>query len=35
MTITEAGDLAYDHGTYSIRFDGPDGPVRAEGKYVV
>lgn len=35
MTITEAGDLANDRGAYSIRLDGPDGPVRAEGKCVV
>ena len=29
-----SGDLAYDVGTYTLSFDGPDGKVTDTGKYV-
>jgi uncharacterized protein (TIGR02246 family) len=35
ISVARAGDIAYDIGTYSLAFDGEQGPVRDRGKYVV
>jgi ketosteroid isomerase-like protein len=35
IAVAQAGDVAYDIGTYSLAFDGGQGPVRDRGKYVV
>jgi len=35
VVVAKAGDLAYDVGTYSLAFDGDQGPVSESGKYVV
>ena len=34
IRVANAGDLAYDVGTYTFSFDGPDGKVTDTGKYV-
>jgi ketosteroid isomerase-like protein len=34
IRVANAGDLAYDLGTYTFSFDGPDGKVTDTGKYV-
>lgn len=34
IRVANAGDLAYDLGTYTFSFDGPDGRVTDTGKYV-
>lgn len=33
--VARSGDLAYDFGTYTFAFDGEDGRVTNNGKYVV
>lgn len=35
VEVAEAGDMAYDVGTYTLAFESENGPVRDEGKYVV
>lgn len=35
IEIAEAGDMAYDVGTYQLSFQGEGGPVQDVGKYVV
>ncbi len=35
IVIAEAGDMAYDIGTYNFGLDGPDGRIEDKGKYVV
>ena len=35
ITIAEAGDVAYDIGTYDLSFTGDAGKVTDHGKYVV
>ncbi len=35
VEVAEAGDMAYDLGTYSLSYDGPSGRVADRGKYVV
>lgn len=35
ISVAQAGDVAYDIGTYSLAFDSEQGPVRDRGKYVV
>lgn len=35
ISVAQAGDIAYDIGTYSLAFDSEQGPVRDRGKYVV
>ena len=35
LEVAEAGDMAYEVGTYSLSFDGPNGRANDEGKYVV
>ena len=35
IVIAEAGDMAYDIGTYNLGLDGPDGRIEDTGKYVV
>lgn len=35
IEVAEAGDMAYDVGTYQLSFEGEDGPVQDVGKYVV
>ena len=35
IVVAQAGDIAYDIGSYSLAFDGEQGPVRDRGKYVV
>ena len=35
IVIAEAGDMAYDIGTYNFGMDGPDGRIEDNGKYVV
>jgi uncharacterized protein (TIGR02246 family) len=35
IAVAEAGDIAYDIGTYSLAFTGDQGPVQDLGKYVV
>ncbi len=35
IVIAEAGDMAYDIGTYNLGLDGPDGRIEDKGKYVV
>jgi ketosteroid isomerase-like protein len=35
VKVAEAGDMAYDFGTYSLSYDGPQGRVRDKGKYLV
>jgi uncharacterized protein (TIGR02246 family) len=35
IAVAEAGDIAYDIGTYSLAFTGEKGPVQDVGKYVV
>jgi uncharacterized protein (TIGR02246 family) len=35
IEIGAAGDVAYDIGTYALAFDGDQGPVQDNGKYVV
>jgi uncharacterized protein (TIGR02246 family) len=34
IRVANSGDLAYDVGTYTLSFDGPDGKVTDNGKYV-
>ncbi len=35
VSVASAGDLAYDIGTYTLGFEGEQGPVQDQGKYVV
>lgn len=35
VEVAESCDLGYDIGTYKLGFDGPNGRVEDEGKYVV
>lgn len=35
IVVAQAGDIAYDVGTYSLSFDSELGPVRDRGKYVL
>lgn len=35
IAISDAGDMAYDIGTYDLKYTGEDGPVGDQGKYVV
>jgi len=35
IEVAQAGDMAYDVGTYSLSFKGAQGPVQDGGKYVV
>jgi uncharacterized protein (TIGR02246 family) len=35
IVVAEAGDMAYDIGTYSLAFTSEEGPVKDRGKYVV
>ncbi len=35
IVIAEAGDMAYDIGTYDLGWDGPDGRIEDNGKYVI
>jgi len=35
VEVAEAGDMAYDIGTYQLSFEGDEGPVEDRGKYVV
>jgi uncharacterized protein (TIGR02246 family) len=35
ISVAQAGDVAYDIGTYSLAFNSEQGPVRDRGKYVV
>lgn len=35
IEVAEAGDMAYDVGTYQLSFESEDGPVQDVGKYVV
>jgi ketosteroid isomerase-like protein len=35
ITISEAADMAYDIGSWSIAFTGDNGPAKDHGKYVV
>lgn len=35
VSVSGAADLAYEVGTYSLSFDGDQGPVKDLGKYVV
>lgn len=35
IEIADAGDMAYEVGTYNLAMDGPDGRVQDNGKYVV
>ncbi len=35
IEVAQAGDMAYDLGTYSLNHDGPSGRVDDRGKYVV
>jgi uncharacterized protein (TIGR02246 family) len=34
ITISSAGDMAWDSGGYVNTLKGPDGPVKEEGKYL-
>ncbi|MBA2564624.1 MAG: nuclear transport factor 2 family protein [Gemmatimonadetes bacterium] len=34
IVISESGDMAYDLGTYSGGYDGPDGRVENSGQYL-
>jgi ketosteroid isomerase-like protein len=33
--VSSGSDMAYEIGTYSLGFNGSQGPVKDEGKYVV
>ncbi len=35
IEVAEAGDMAYEIGTYTLSFDGEQGRVEDRGKYVV
>jgi uncharacterized protein (TIGR02246 family) len=35
VKVAEAGDMAYEVGTYSLSYDDPQGRVQDRGKYVV
>ncbi|MCH6548145.1 MAG: DUF4440 domain-containing protein, partial [Gemmatimonadetes bacterium] len=35
IVIADAGDMAYDIGTYNLGLDGPDGRIEDNGKYLV
>lgn len=35
LEFSDAGDMAYDVGTYSLSFDGPQGRIQDQGKYLV
>jgi uncharacterized protein (TIGR02246 family) len=35
VTVAESGDMAYDIGTYALGFDGDEGRIEDNGKYVV
>jgi uncharacterized protein (TIGR02246 family) len=35
ISVAQAGDVAYDIGTYLMAFNSEQGPVRDRGKYVV
>jgi len=35
VEVAPGGTLAYDIGSYTLSFDGPDGPMQDNGKYVV
>jgi ketosteroid isomerase-like protein len=34
ITVSSSGDLAWDYGSYVNQYQGPDGPIREEGKYL-
>jgi ketosteroid isomerase-like protein len=35
VMVAQAGDVAVERGTYQLSFDGPDGRVEDNGKYVI
>lgn len=35
ITVASGGDMALDRGTYELTLDGPKGPTKDIGKYVV
>ena len=35
VVVAQAGDIAYDIGTYTFQMKGPKGPVEDKGKYLV
>ena len=35
VSVSTAGDLAYEVGSYALAFDSDKGPVKDQGKYVV
>jgi uncharacterized protein (TIGR02246 family) len=35
IEVAQAGDMAYELGTYQLGMDGPQGRVEDDGKYVV
>ena len=35
IVVAQAGDIAYDIGTYTFTMTGPKGPVEEKGKYLV
>ena len=35
IVVASGGDMALDRGTYELSLDGPDGPTKDIGKYVV
>ena len=35
IDVADAGDMAYEVGTYRLSFDGPNGRMDDRGKYVV
>lgn len=35
VEVASSGDVAWDVGTYTLGYDGPDGRVEDNGKYVV
>lgn len=34
IEVASNGEMAYDIGTYEMSFDGPDGTIQDEGKYI-
>ena len=34
VSVSEAGDMAWDYGWYRVVINGPDGPIEEEGKYL-
>lgn len=35
VEVASSGDVAWDVGTYTLAYDGPDGRVEDNGKYIV